>query len=419
MRILIFGINYAPELTGIGKYTGEMAVWLAEQGHTVEVITGMPYYPQWKLNSKYEGRLWHKEVIDGVKIYRCPLYIPKELTSKKRIIHEFSFIASSGLVWLRKLFTRKYDVVVSVTPPFHLGFFAILYSKLRRSQLITHIQDLQVDIAKEMGMIKNERFLKMMFSAEYFILRASDKVSTISYGMQRKVLHKGIDLAKCILFPNWVDINSIVPLSREQSLRNEFGLKQTDKVVLYSGNLGGKQGLEYIIDAARHFKNVPDLYFVIVGSGGIKEKLQETVAEERLENVLLFPLQPYEKLSALLAIADIHLVLQKKSASDLVMPSKLTGILAAGGVPLVTAPPDSALYNQIKKNNLGFIAEPENLESLLNCLQEALATDLTIFQKNARAFAEQSLSKKGIMKQWETSLQRISKPNKLQPIVPY
>jgi len=121
MKILICGINYAPDLTGIGKYTGEMGSWLAKNGHTVEVITGMPYYPQWQINSTYKKRWWHKEYIDGVKVYRCPLYVPRKVSSFKRIVHEFSFVLSTLPVWIKKLFSPKYDIVISISPPFSFG----------------------------------------------------------------------------------------------------------------------------------------------------------------------------------------------------------------------------------------------------------------------------------------------------------
>src|SRR5690606_22871706 len=133
---------------------------------------------------------------------------------------------------------------MSVTPPFHLGFYALLYAKLRGAKLITHIQDLQVDAAKELGMIRNRLLLKLMFKIEKFLLNSSDAVSSISLGMKKKILAKGIPESKYIMFPNWVDEQAIKPLPPEQSLRTEWGIPLDDKVVLYSGNLGEKQGLE-------------------------------------------------------------------------------------------------------------------------------------------------------------------------------
>lgn len=420
MRILIYGINYAPELTGIGKYTGEMGSWLAKQGHTVRVITSMPYYPEWKVHKSYKGKLWHKEMIDGVTVYRCPLYVPKKITSAKRIIHEFSFLASIFPIWFMTLFQKKYDAVICISPPFHLGFLPMLYSKLRGVSMVTHIQDLQVDAAKNLAMLKNGRMLNMMFGAEKFILKRSTAVSTISKGMLKKVVDKKIHGLKTILFPNWMDEVNVWPLKKEESLRNEYGISNEDKVILYSGNLGEKQGLEIILETAKEFESRKNIHFLIVGSGGNKEKLENIAKKNAIKNVWFFPLVQPEKLSALLATADIHLVLQKKTASDLVMPSKLTNILASGGCSIVTADPGTSLYKIISKNNLGILIQPESSEALKDSIEKALSSDLESYRENARKFAVEHLSKEKIMKNMEAELYALSgKALKVVPTAVY
>jgi colanic acid biosynthesis glycosyl transferase WcaI len=414
MKILICGINYAPDLTGIGKYTGEMGSWLAKNGHSVDVITGMPYYPQWKVDAAYKKRWWHKEYIEGVKVYRCPLYVPGKVSSLKRIIHEFSFVLSTLPIWIKKMFSKKYDVVISVSPPFHLGVLPLLYAKLRGTRIVTHIQDLQVDVAKELNMINNQRLLNTMFAMEKFILKGSSAVSTISKGLLNKIKDKGILAANCLLFPNWVDETIIRPVTKEKSLRREFGLTNDDKVILYSGNLGEKQGLENIIEAAKSFREDVSVKFVIVGSGGGEVKLKEAVTEAGLTNILFHPLVSYEKLPALLAIADLHLVLQKKNAADLVMPSKLTSILAAGGCPLVTASEGSTLHKLIHKNQMGIVVEPDDHAMLARGIRFALDNSLEKFRNNARYYASRYLSKEVILRNWETILFKLANKN-VQP----
>jgi colanic acid biosynthesis glycosyl transferase WcaI len=411
MKIVIYGINYAPELTGIGKYTAEMASWLASQGNTVHVITGKPYYPEWKIHKLYKWKLWQKEMIDGVTVYRCPLYVPKRVTPIKRILHEFSFIAGVIPVWLRTFFQKKYDLVICITPPFHLGIMPMLYSKIRGANFLTHIQDLQVDAAKNLVMLKSSRLLNMMFGAEKFILKRSTAVSTISSGMMQKIWDKEIPDSKTFLFPNWVDVNYIRPLPKEESLRKEFGISNDDKVILYSGNLGEKQGLNIIVDVAKYFITSENIHFVVVGSGGNKKILENLVKKNELRNVKFYPLIPYAKLPSLLAMADIHLVLQKKSASDLMMPSKLSGILASGGFPIVTALQGTSLYELIDKNNLGILVKPECPESLKSALEKALEIDLIEYRQNARNYAIKYLSKQFVLNKFEEDLsQMISIP---------
>ncbi|GAB3512748.1 colanic acid biosynthesis fucosyltransferase WcaI [Spirosoma knui] len=404
MRILIYGINYSPELTGIGKYTGEMGAWLAQQQQHVDVITTMPYYPEWEIHTSYKGKWWHTETLEGVQVHRCPFYVPGKVTSSKRILHEFSFVLSSLFYWLPVFFGARYDVVICLSPPFHLGLLPVFYSKLRNVPLWCHIQDLQIDMAKELGMLKNKRFLNIMYKVEAFILKRCSVVSTISEGMVRKLSQKNVIQTECVLFPNWVDGDFIKPLPQQESLRAELGIRKSDQVVLYSGSLGEKQGLEIIIEAARSFISRPEIKFMIFGSGGGKPKLEALVREYGLTNVTFHPLQSYEKFSALLATANVHLVLQKKSASDLVLPSKLTGILAAGGCALVSAIPGTTLYDVIDRSKMGILIEPESVESLKRAIEDALSRDLSVYQRNSRNYAERYLDKETTLRKFMDNL---------------
>lgn len=397
MRILIYGINYSPELTGIGKYTGEMVDWLTQEGYDVSVITAMPYYPEWKIHKDYKGKWWHKEVRDGVKIYRCPLYVPQEVNSKKRIIHEFSFLWSSSFRWFAALFKKKYDLVITLAPPFHIGIFPYIYSKLKKTIVINHIQDLQIDAAKDLNMLSNKKALALMFKLEKFLLKRSNYVSTLTAGMRDRVERKGLEKDKILMLPNWVDLKFVRPLFRESSLRSQFGISDDDTVILYSGNIGKKQGLDMILDVAEEYRERKDIHFLMFGAGVEKDNLIQKAKEKQLTNIRFFPLQPYDQLPALLATADIHLVLQKKEASDLVMPSKLTGILAAGGCAVVTAMAGTSLYEDIQAHNMGIICEPESVSALKNAIDKALSSDLSVYKNNARAYAENYLNKDKIL----------------------
>ncbi|KQS30701.1 WcaI family glycosyltransferase [Dyadobacter sp. Leaf189] len=404
MRILIHGINYQPELTGIGKYTGEMANWLADQGHDVTVITAHPYYPEWEVHDAYKGKLWFTEKLKGVRVRRCPLFVPKKINSINRIIHELSFTLSTLPYWLKVMFERKYDLVICVSPPFYLALIPLLYSAVRNSRLLIHVQDLQIDAAKQLNMIKNKTALNIMFKLEKFLYKRSSAVSAVSQGMISKISQKGIPTAKLLMFPNWVDEDFVRPLSPELSLRDEFGIEQQKKVILYSGNLGEKQGLEVIIKMAEIFQSDTNVLFVIVGSGGAKNNLVNLATSSNLTNIKFFPLQPYEKLSELLAIADVHLVLQKGSASDLVMPSKFTAIMAAGGCVIVTAAPGTSLHQVVQENSLGIVVGPDSDSELARGIKLALSSDLSIYKSNARKYANRSLSKTSILRDFEKAI---------------
>ncbi|MEM6321268.1 MAG: WcaI family glycosyltransferase [Bacteroidota bacterium] len=413
MKILFYGINYTPELTGIGKYTGEISTWLAPKGHQVEIITAMPYYPKWKITTKYRKKWWFTEGINGVKVHRTPFYVPKKVTGKSRILHEFSFLLGSQIHWLKMLF-RKPDVIIAICPPFHTGFAALLYGKLWNIPVIYHIQDLQVDAAKDLGIIKNRKLLNLLVKLESWILKRCRLVSTISEGMVKKILAKGIEKEKVLLFPNWVDTSFIQPLPKSASLRKAWGFKEADKIVLYSGNLGEKQGLELLIEVAKQFQVQKDIHFLIVGEGGTKQRLIDLSEQDKLKNIHFYPLQPYEKLSALLATADLHLVLQKRAAADLVLPSKLTSILSVGGVAIVTASAGSTLHEVVDKYEMGILVEPEFIPSLVDGIKKGLTTDTTQISKNARKYAQTFLAKDAILSKFEQDLKTIISTPKLK-----
>lgn len=403
MRILVYGINYSPELTGIGKYTGEMCEWLAARGHNVEVITAMPYYPKWKIEDNYKNKGWHTERINGVTVHRCPLFVTQKVNSKTRIIHELSFLLSSSIFWFRKLFV-KYDLIISVYPPLIIGLYPAIYKTFRKTTWLFHIQDLQVDAAKELGMIKNQFLLNLLFKTERIFLNKADKVSSISLGMKRKIIGKGVAENKYLNLPNWVDLNFVQPVPKEFSLRKEMGFSDNDKVILYSGNLGEKQGLEMIITVAEKLKFHSNIYFAIAGDGAARKKLQDLALEKNLANVRFYELRPYKDLPALLSGADLHLILQKKSASDLVLPSKLNTILAVGGVAIVAACENTALYDLVSENNMGIVIEPENEEALYQAIINNIDSDNYILRENAKAFAENNINIDNILHPLTNSL---------------
>ncbi|BAV04295.1 colanic acid biosynthesis glycosyl transferase WcaI [Filimonas lacunae] len=398
-RILLVGGNFYPETTGIGKYNGEMIDWLAAKGFECTVITTYPYYPHWQVQHPYHKRwFWYKTEIkeavteggNHIKIYRCPHYVPKTPSGLKRIMLDFSFSMSCFVKILQLIPAKKFDVVITVVPPFHLGLLAVLYKKIRKAKFFYHIQDLQIEAARDLQMIKSEKVIKTLFGLEKYIIQHADTVSSISDGMIEKIKAKAGK--EVTFFPNWVDVNVFHPLNDKEQLKEEFGFAPTDKIVLYSGAIGEKQGLEAIIHTADKLREKKDIKFLICGSGPYKEKLKAIAEALKLGNVVFYPLQPFEKFNKFLNMADLHLVIQKAKASDLVMPSKLTTILAVGGVAVITANPGSSLYDLVKKYGIGILVEAENQDSLTKGIENAIMSSNLDVATHARAYAENNLS---------------------------
>jgi colanic acid biosynthesis glycosyl transferase WcaI len=237
MKILLHAINYAPELTGIGKYLGEQAVWLAGQGHEVRVVTAPPYYPEWFVSGEFQGVRYKVEHRNGVKVYRCPLYVPATPSGLKRIVHLLSFAVSSFPVMLRQIFWRP-DVVMVVEPPLFCAPAAWLTARLSGAKCWLHIQDYEVDAAFGLGLVRGEWLRRLVLACERWLYRRFDRVSSISGNMLKRLGGKGVASDKQYLFPNWVDITQIIPLQGDNPLRLELGIPPEKSIALYSGNMG-------------------------------------------------------------------------------------------------------------------------------------------------------------------------------------
>src|SRR5690606_4309145 len=167
-RVLLMGINFSPELTGIGKYSGEMADWFSNNGYHCTVVTGFPYYPYWKIQVPYTGKFYKKEIRqDGnLEVYRCPLYVPATPTGIRRILQDASFSLSSSFVMLRLLFKPKHDYIFCIAPPLHLVFLALLYRFFKGGKVIYHVHDLQIEAARDLKILNLKAVFSMLFTLE-------------------------------------------------------------------------------------------------------------------------------------------------------------------------------------------------------------------------------------------------------------
>ena len=367
MRILIYSINYFPELTGIGKYNGEMAEWLANHGHEVVIITAPPYYPWWQVQQPYRSWIYRTELIKKVKVHRCPLWVPRQPTGVKRLLHLFSFALTSIPLLLIQLFKRP-DIIVVLEPTLFCAPAALGLARLSGARTWLHVQDFEVDAALGLGLVKAKAAGRTAAKIERWLMNRFDRVSTISDSMLERLVTKGIMQEKAVLLPNWVDAQDIFPLPKASIYRAELGIEDDKCVALYSGNMGEKQGLEILLAAARSLQAESRLLFVLCGAGAARERLMQIGTG--LHNVRWLPLQPVEKLNELLNLADVHLLPQRADAADLVMPSKLLGMLASGRPVLATAHPGTQLAKMV--SSCGKVVEPGNAQEVAQGLLELL-----------------------------------------------
>ena len=395
MRILINSINYHPELTGIGKYTGEMAEWLLARGCEVRVITAPPYYPAWKISRGYSGLAYRREQLNGITVFRCPLWVPRHPSGIKRILHLAIFALASlpvllwhGLIW-------RPNLVFVIEPPLFCAFGAITAGKLSGGDTWLHVQDFEVDAAFSLGILQRKQMRKMIQSVERWLMCSFGRVSTISGRMLERLDAKCVPKERQVLFENWVDLDQIKPLDDTSALRRELRVPEGATILLYSGNMGKKQGLELVIDAAKILCRRADLFFVLCGDGVARTELERMSLG--CTNIMFVPLQPLDRLNELLNLADIHLLPQRAGVEDLVMPSKLINMLASGRPVIATAGVGSQVENIV--HTLGCVVEPGDLEGFVRGI-ERLADDADLRQRlgqQGREFAIRNLSKEGIL----------------------
>lgn len=400
MQILLYGINFAPELTGIGKYTGEMAAWLAARGHDVRVVTAPPYYPAWAVSPGYSSGAYRTEQWQGVQVVRCPLWVPRQPGGAKRLLHLASFAVSSLPVLLAQVFWRP-QVVWVVEPALFCAPAAWGVARLSGAKAWLHVQDFEVDAAFDLGLLKGQRIRAWVAGVERWLMRRFDVVSTISLRMHQRLLAKGVDASRARLAVNWVDMAQFARPSPDgmAAYRRQLSLPQDAVVALYSGNMGGKQGLEILAELARQ---CPAVQYVFCGNGAGRADLVARC--QGLPNVHFLELQPAERLPDLLGMADIHLLPQRADAADLVMPSKLTGMLASARPVVATAHAGTELAAVVQ--TCGLVVPPEDPAALAQAVH-TLATDRALRQRLGEAgyaYAQAHLDRDAVLRQFEADM---------------
>jgi colanic acid biosynthesis glycosyl transferase WcaI len=288
--------------------------------------------------------------------------------------------------------------VFLVQPTLFCAPCVLLFCKLTGAKAVMHIQDYEVDALFGLGLMGEGKVAHLIKKTERWLMSKFDAVSTISYSMVENAKAKGVAADKIIFFPNWSDTEFVTPYTDGTALKEEWDFSKSDKIILYAGNIGKKQGLEIVLEAAQAFKEQGNLKFVLVGAGAHVDELKALASTMSLTNVFFKPLQAWERVPEMLALADIHLVVQKKGAADAVLPSKLTNILSAGGHALVTAESHTEL-GKLKGKHPGIYTcvEPECLTSFINGLNELLESDLITHNLVARAYANEYLAKDKIL----------------------
>lgn len=388
LRITILGLNYTPEPTGNAPYTTGLAEGLAAAGHQVQVVTGFPHYPEWSARPGYPG--WSRsESLNGVKVKRLRHHIPASPTPLSRLHMELSF-------GVRLIFTRwnRPDVVLVVSPALFSSALALLRLRLHRKRPAVGIwvQDLYSRGILETGSGQG-RIAGVALRLEAAILRSCDGVVAIHDRFRTYIVDTlGVPPTRVKVIRNWTHLPE-TPASGQAAMRARLRWNDDDIVVLHAGNMGKKQGLENVINAARLAQRRGSrVRFVLMGDGNQRKHLQSLASG--MGHIDFIPPLPGDEFLLALAAADVLLVNELPDVKEMAVPSKLTSYFNAGVPVLAATDAESVTAMEISASGGGLRVDPADPSALLEAA-EALGGDRNRAQMlaaNALRFRNEILS---------------------------
>lgn len=361
MRVLIIGINYAPEPTGIAPYTTGLAAALRRHGADASVITGYPHYPAWRVADGYRG-FSRTEVIDGVPVKRVRHFVPRSPKLVNRLVMELTFGLRATLArWHRP------DAVIVVSPALFSSRIALMRARLSRARRIVWVQDLYGAGVTETGQATG-RVAGTLAAFERRTFHSGDRVVVIHDRFKKHLVNDlGLDPANVDVVRNWSHVADI-PATERSAVRRELGWSDDDVVVVHAGNMGAKQGLENVVRAARMASERGSrVRFVLVGDGNRRPALEALLASlGGCDRLTFIPPLPDEAFRPTLAAADILLVNERPGLADMCVPSKLTTYFSTGLPVLAATDAGSVTAEEIAVSGGGMRVDAGDPEALLD-----------------------------------------------------
>lgn len=403
MKILVASINFAPDHSGIGVYSTDFPKFLAEQGDEVTMVTGFSYYPAWKKRPEDRGRFFAEERWNGIRVLRGWLFVPARVSTLARLWHEASFCFFAALNFLK---AGRHEAVVIFTPPFLLGLVGKIFAAVWRCPLVLNVQDLPLDAATSLGMVRQGWFSRLVSALEQWVYRSADLVVSLSAGMLESLAAKGVERKKLALVPNWIAVTNDRPTHGK--FRAAHPSAEGKFLIAYAGNLGVKQGVDCLLRLAKAVENDSRFHFFLIGDGADKPRLLRIAEELHLRNTTFLPLLDPAQYHAMLADVDVVFVAQKRGAGNNFFPSKLLGVMNQSKALLVAADPESELSRSVRKWGCGRIADPDDIAALALHLGELASEEASrrTLGENGRREVE-AFDRGKVLSDWRERIRRL------------
>ncbi len=374
MKILRLNAYYLPEKTSSTHLFADLNEAFEKNEINYSIITPIPTRGvDKKTRKKYKKNLNEVTNKGYVEVKRFKLM--KEL--KNPLLRAIRYVLMNLKEYRIAIKQKDVDIVFcSSTPPTQGVLGAIVAKKLskkygKKVPFIFNLQDVFPDSMINSGMIhKGSSVWKLGRKIEDYIYHNADKIIVISQGFKENILAKGVSEKKIEIISNWIDLDSVYPVRRDNNkLIDEFGLDPNKFIVVYAGNFGAAQGADIVLKVAKELKEIKSIQFVIFGGGAYFEEAKKEA--EKLDNVFIHGLMPQNRISEVYSLGDIALITCKKGTGKAGMPSKLWSIMACNTPIIASFDTESDLADVIRNSGAGECVEPGNISALSNAIVEA------------------------------------------------
>ncbi|NJP99654.1 glycosyltransferase [Streptomyces zingiberis] len=363
-RVLLVSTNYAPEQAGIGPYATQIAEhWAAEGRWEVHVLAGVPHYPAWRVDPAYRGVWRREETRAGVRVHRRRHTVPSRQTALRRAVYEASILAGGLLAPPR---TGRLDAVVAQVPSLAGGLLAARVARRHGVPYVPVVQDLMGAAAAQSGIRGGGRAAAAAAAVERRVLRRAALVGVIHETFTDRVVAMGVARDRVRLVPNWSHVAR--PSASRAATRARLGWPEGRTVLLHSGNMGLKQGLEVLVEAARA---EPGVDIILMGDGNQRARLAEL--GRGVPNLRFLPPAGEAEFPDVLAAADVLAVTQRASVLDMSIPSKLTSYFAAGRPVVASVAAEGGTAGEVRRSGAGVLVPPEDPSALLEAVRRLAA----------------------------------------------